>query len=152
MTSMMASTSPSVSTGVPALVVMVRMSASKTGQRRRFVGMNFEEVVGARHGQHRFDPLLDTRELQGAPRRAGLPVQVHQTADRRAVYVADGGEVDEDLLFPGGHERRDRGGEVRKDRIGQSRFRDVNHNNAVVARGRDIHSVPPREAMEPGGL
>src|SRR5688500_14469263 len=105
MTSMTASTSPSVSTGVPALVVMVRMSASETGQRRRLVGVDFEEVLGAWHRQHRFYPLLAAGVFQGPSGRAVLAVQIHEAANRRAVHVAHRREIHQDLLLSGGHQR-----------------------------------------------
>src|SRR5262245_37083533 len=81
--SMIASRSPSRAMSVPLLVLMVRMVClcPEALDRRRLVGVDFDEVLRASHRQHGFDALLDARQLEVAAGVVHLPVQVHQAAD-----------------------------------------------------------------------
>src|SRR5262249_42938134 len=85
--SMMASRSPSSAIDAPVVVLMVRMLCPEALHGDRFVGMNLNEILSARHRQHRLDPLLHPGELQMPSRVVHLTVQIHQAADRGAVDV-----------------------------------------------------------------
>src|SRR3954454_19090467 len=116
---MTARRSPSSVMGTPVVVLIIRMSGPEASDGARLVGMNLDEVLGARPGQHGFHALLDAGELELPASAPYLTVQVHQAADRRAVHVGDRRQVDDDVASAAGDERGDGGGEVREDRIHQ---------------------------------
>src|SRR3989442_10588411 len=102
---MIASRSPSSMIETPCVVLMVRMAAClylEALDGARLVGVDLDEVLRAGHRQHRLDALLDARELQVPAGAVDLTVQVHQAADRRAVHVGDGREIDQDLPVAAG--------------------------------------------------
>ena len=83
------------------------------------------------HREHRLDALLDTGQLEAAPRGGRLPVQVHQAPDRRAVDVGHLGQVEEDLLLAVGQQGRDRPGEVAEEGVHEPRLGDADDGNAA---------------------
>src|SRR5260221_14706559 len=89
--------SPSSAISAPVVVLMMRMSGPEALDGRRLVRVDLDEVVRARQRQHRFNALLYAGELQVPAGAADLAIQVHQTADRRAVHVRHGRQIDEDL-------------------------------------------------------
>src|SRR5262245_9990807 len=92
--------SPSSVTGEPLIILIVRMRLrSEAFDGARLIRVYFDEVLRAGHRQHRLDALLDTGELERAPGRRRLAVEVHQAADGRAVDVADRRQVDDDPLL-----------------------------------------------------
>src|SRR4051794_40644740 len=92
---MSVSRSPSSVTSAPVVNLIVRISGSEALDGAGLVRMNLDEVLRAGHREHRLDALLDAGELQGAADGAGLPVEIHEAADRRAVDIADRREVDD---------------------------------------------------------
>src|SRR5260370_12585476 len=88
--SMMASRSPSRVTSTPVVVLMLCMLGPEALDGARLVGVHLDEILRAGHRQHGLDPLLDPRQLQMTAGGVHLPVQIHQTPDRRAVDVCDG--------------------------------------------------------------
>src|SRR5580693_2897841 len=123
--SMIASRSPSSSILAPVVVVMKRIVLSPEAlDGGGLVGMDLDEVLRAGHGQHRFDALLDARQLQVSAGVVNLPVQIHQTADGGAVHIGDRRQVDENLPLAAGDESAHGGREIGKDRIHQARLAD----------------------------
>src|SRR5262249_353017 len=104
---MMASRSPSSTMMAPVVVLIWCISDSEASDGAGLVGMNFDEVLRAGHGQHRLDALLDVRELELPAGAAHLAIEIHQAADGGAVHVRDGREVDEDVALAVRHERGD---------------------------------------------
>src|SRR5262245_43234920 len=87
--SMMASRSPSSVIGAPVVVLIVRISGSEACEGTGLVRVDLNEVLGAGHRQHRFDTLLDARQLQLTARVLHEAVTVHEAADGGAVDVGD---------------------------------------------------------------
>src|SRR5258708_35562200 len=106
-----ASRSPSSGSAAPVQSLMVRISGSEAFDGAGLIRVYLDEVLRARHGEHRLDAFLDARELQRAAGGRGLAVEVHQAADRGAVDVAHGGQVDDHAALAGGdqflHRRRE---------------------------------------------
>src|SRR5262245_17983344 len=92
--------SPSSSSAAPVVILMVRMSGSEAFDGARLVGVYLDEILRAGHGEHGFDALLDSGELERAAGGTGLAVQVHEAADGGAVDVADRRQVDDDAALP----------------------------------------------------
>src|SRR5258708_27099620 len=131
------SRSPSSVSAAPVVSLMVRMSGSEALDGAGLVGMDLDEVVRARHGEHGLDPLLDAGELQCSTGGAGLPVEVHQAGDRRAFHVAHGREIDDHAALARSdqllHARR----ELPQERVPPAGFPDPYDRDAVSGFGRD---------------
>src|SRR5262245_23376335 len=127
---MIASRSPSSVILAPVVVLISCISDSEASDGARLVGMNLNEVLCAGHGEHRLDTLLDVRELELPSGAADLTVQVHQAADRRAVDICDGREVDQDVSLAASHKGGDGGGKVPEDRVHQPRLAHADNRNA----------------------
>src|SRR5262245_48593882 len=104
---MMASRSPSSTISAPVVVLMMRMLHLEALESGGLVRVDFDEVLGAGHRQHRFDAALDAGELEVSAGPADLPVEIHQAADGGAVDVGDGRQIDQDLR----PSRRDQAGD-----------------------------------------
>src|SRR5258708_28474450 len=135
------SRSPSSVSAAPVVSLMVCMSGSEAFDGAGLIGMGFDEVLRARHGEHRLDPFLDAGELQRAPGGAGLPVEVHQAADRRAVDVADGREVDDHASLARGEQLLHRRRELRQEGVHQAGFPDSDDRDTLGVFGRDVHQI-----------
>src|SRR6267142_2296587 len=114
------SRSPSSVSAAPVESLMMRISGSEAFDGARLVRVYLDEVLRARHREHGLDALLDARELERAPGGTGLPVQVHQASDRRAVDVAHRGKVDDDAAFAGCNQFLHRRRKLREEGVHQS--------------------------------
>src|SRR5260221_6807295 len=125
------SRSPSSGSAVPVVSLMVRMSGSEALDGARLIRVDLDEVLGAGHREHCLDPLLDAGELQRAAGGVGLAIQIHQAADRGAVDVAHGRQVDDHAALARGdqllHGRR----ELRQKGVHQAGFADPDDRDAV---------------------
>src|SRR4029453_8995841 len=101
---MTASRAPSSVMGGPVVVLMMRMSGSETCERTRLVRVDLNEILRSGHRQHRFDALLNARQLQVTAGVFDQAIAIHQAADGCAVDVGDRCEVDEDVAPAGSHE------------------------------------------------
>src|SRR5215813_12586584 len=99
---MMARRSPSSAIGAPVVVLMVRMSGSKTCERRGFIRVDLNEILRPRHRQHCLDALLNTGQLQVAAGIFDQAVTIHKAADCRAVDICHRSKVDQDVAMSGG--------------------------------------------------
>src|SRR5688572_15550928 len=122
MISSTASTSPSRSMRLPAVVVMLRMSGSEALQGRGLVGVDLEEVMRAGHRQHRLDALLQAGQLDDPPGQRRLTMEIHQAADGGAVDVSHRAQVDDNAFLAATDELGRGAREVRQNRIRQARL------------------------------
>src|SRR5688500_17968831 len=80
--SMMASRSPSSVTAAPVVVLIVFILLPPEAlDRRRRVGVNLQEVLRARHRQHRLDALLHAGQLEDAAGGGRLAIEIHEAPD-----------------------------------------------------------------------
>src|SRR5437667_9225582 len=143
---MMASRSPSSAISAPVDVLIVRMLHPKAPDGTGFVAVELDEILRARQRQHRLDALLHAGELQAPSGAADLPVQIHQTADGRAVDVGHRRQIDEDGLTTRGNQGRYGLGEVAQHRIHQARLSDADDRDGAGLFGPHVHyRAPVRE-------
>src|SRR5687768_3726275 len=140
----MASRSPSRLIAAPVLVFMLRMiDLSEALDGRCRVRMNLEELIRAREREHRLDAAPQAGELERRTGGGGLPVQIHEAADRGAVEVVNAGEIDHDFACASGdltcHHRR----ELRQRRVHEPRGPRVYDDDIARLFARHVHSYSP---------
>src|SRR5258708_25147580 len=75
------SRSPSSASAEPVDSLMVRISGSEAFDGAGLIRVYLDEVLRARHGEHRLDAFLDARELQRAAGGGRLAVHGPQASD-----------------------------------------------------------------------